>query len=165
MSCVTEFLKSTVAMMKMCNQRTINGYHGLHDFVLKNGRHWTPKILPAGMKVGTPRACFVNAGNLALKNPELIYVEGYATGVIPVNHAWCVTPDGIVVDPTWQYPNCSPGDVFFGVAVKVEYLRMTVKRNKQFGLLDQWECGFPWLTDDPALWRHPIMDRLREEAA
>lgn len=44
-----------------------------------------------------------NALSYALKYEELDYAEGWAySGVIPAHHAWCVTDDGRVVDPTWR---------------------------------------------------------------
>jgi hypothetical protein len=32
---------------------------------------------------------------------DLIYVEGFAVGVFPTLHGWCVDDAGNVIDPTW----------------------------------------------------------------
>lgn len=48
-----------------------------------------------------PKYCFQNALMIAKQRPELQYCEGFATNVIPTEHAWLVAADGRVVDPTW----------------------------------------------------------------
>jgi hypothetical protein len=49
------------------------------------------------------KECFYNAQRLAaISGGELRYFEGFATRIIPVHHAWVVTPSGKVVDLTWR---------------------------------------------------------------
>lgn len=57
----------------------------------------------SGYRRGKVRECYKNASHLAEWRPELRYVEGLAyCGIWGMHHAWCVTEDGRVVDPTWR---------------------------------------------------------------
>lgn len=47
-------------------------------FIRKMGRAWAPQACPPGITPGTKKQCYANAGILAMENPELTYVEGYA---------------------------------------------------------------------------------------
>lgn len=90
-------------------------YGSPEDFVLRHGRayEWAP--LPEGFEYGEAKQCYANAANLVLLRDfpgasfydgvDLTYVEGYAMSAnlgIAVEHAWVVTPDGAVIDPTWR---------------------------------------------------------------
>ncbi|MGW1180086.1 hypothetical protein [Streptomyces drozdowiczii] len=64
------------------------------------------------------RQCFANAFALATVRSELVYAEGYAVyavgdTLLPLQHAWCVAPDGSVVDPTWE----TPGAAYLGLPI------------------------------------------------
>jgi hypothetical protein len=60
--------------------------------------------------------CWENARGMVRQHPELRYVSGYLVFPRPepfedhrLEHAWCETPDGVVVDPTgWAYDNLRP---------------------------------------------------------
>jgi hypothetical protein len=60
--------------------------------------------------------CFHNAFSYSMQHQGLIYVEGFALSDLrwPVHHAWCVTEDDRVVDPTW--PDVSEQAAYLGVA-------------------------------------------------
>ena len=46
-----------------------------------------------------------------IENPSLFYAEGYAQyHGVRLAHVWAVTPEGTVIDPTWE----TPGDAYFG---------------------------------------------------
>ena len=73
-----------------------------HGYLLQHGQEWGPHIArPEDVKPGEMKGCFVNAYQLAIRNPRrFFYVEGYAMAVIPTEHAWCVDRAGNVIDNT-----------------------------------------------------------------
>lgn len=105
---------------------------GLVPFVLNAGKLYTPAKRPKGLRKKAFRKCFENALHLARANPGLIYVEGYAISIIACLHAWCVTPEGIVVDLTWQNPeNCA----YYGVPFDTDKATAQTVRQNYYGLL------------------------------
>jgi hypothetical protein len=88
--------------------------------LLSHGRRFTTTQPPTDLVGMEPRLCYSNAARYArVHSPAgLIYAEGYALphGVdFPLAHAWCVRPDGTVVDPTWAD---TPGRAYIGVAFR-----------------------------------------------
>jgi hypothetical protein len=127
---------------KVAKQR-FNGYSCFEDFVLKNGMEFTKKgRLPKGERKGIQKQCYANSTRLVMRHPNLTYVEGYAAGIIPVMHAWCVTKDGKVIDPTWKDSSkCN----YFGVPFKRKYLTHSIIEHGVYGLIDLWQQGWPTL--------------------
>jgi hypothetical protein len=82
--------------------------YGPEAQVLKDGEpfQWVPweTWRGRGYRRAREKFCFNNANKLALNHDELTHVEGFAwnKGMMAVHHAWCVTEDGFVVDPTWR---------------------------------------------------------------
>jgi hypothetical protein len=78
--------------------------------------------------------CFRNCTEAALRYRELTYVEGYAIADIaiqlPLAHAWLLSPQGEVLDPTW-----SGGLQYFGIAFSNEDLFRYLEINRQYGIL------------------------------
>lgn len=87
-------------------------YKGPADLLLREGK-WYDEGHVIDWKQSVPKACFRNAALYALDN-RLRYVEGYATYIIPVHHAWCVDALGRVCEVTWK----TLGSDYFGVAFK-----------------------------------------------
>ncbi len=77
-------------------------YPSYYGMVLELGQDFERKPLPTRfrrMKVGQ---CFGNAFHCASQDDRYRYVEGFAQGVIPTEHAWVLdTEDGKIFDPTW----------------------------------------------------------------
>lgn len=89
-------------------------YRGISDFLIQHGRFWTPAPRPAGFARLTPARCFDNAFQTALASEgALRYVEGYATGMIAVHHAWVVWANGEVIEQTFAEPGASYCGVVF----------------------------------------------------
>ena len=55
----------------------------------------------AGRFHAQPKACFFNSLKIAKKLEGYQYFEGFATCMIPCEHAWVVSPEGKVIDVTW----------------------------------------------------------------
>lgn len=122
--------------------------HGMRDetndylLIQKQGQLWMPQVLPAKYQYGQLRQCFANAYRLAKKSHgKLRYCEGIANAIIPTPHAWTVTEDGKVVDPTWR---TRPGDehghnpddlAYYGVAFDMEFVTVNLLKNGHYGLL------------------------------
>lgn len=107
---------------------------GYYDFLLKHSRIWDARPCPEAWAQGAPRECYRNAGTLALAHPELTYVEGVATSFIPTAHAWCVTPAGQVVDPTWANPGqCA----YLGIPFKTEFLKRRLVDTEVWGIIGE----------------------------
>jgi hypothetical protein len=87
------------------------------------------------------------------RNPDKYsYVEGYAMGVIPVHHAWCVDKDGNVIDTTWSATERVPGTMrakvgtwYFGVEFDLGYVCSCRYRSKHDCVIDNWKLGFELL--------------------
>jgi hypothetical protein len=89
-----------------------------------------------------PKQCFYNAQLFVVDQdgPER-YFEGYVYNYIPTMHAWCVMPDGNVVDFTLEAANRSlkrdkitPGTpesvVYLGVEVPTDFIRSWIVSKK-----------------------------------
>lgn len=61
---------------------------------------WKASATAANWIRAVPKACFENCRRLVKRMPGLKYYEGTATSIIPMEHAWVVTPEGRVLEPT-----------------------------------------------------------------
>lgn len=117
----------------------LEGCHGqdpVRKLVIAQGRAFIPAPRPTGLTRREVKWCFHNALQLARADRSLTYVEGFAAGLTVTDHAWCVTQDGMVIDPTWAEPeNCA----YFGVPFKTDYALDVVARNKESGRVLCWE--------------------------
>jgi len=115
----------------------------LGDFLEPRGREFTPAPLPADVKRGPMGQCYANATRLVMKShargdqPPLEYVEGIAYSgrlgqEVGFLHAWAVTADGKVVDPTWPDPQqCR----YFGIQYNYDAYLKHIARTRKFGVL------------------------------
>lgn len=108
-----------------------------HGYLLEHGQEWEAAPLPAEVEQGEPKMCYVNAYRLAAHNPgRFFYVEGYATAMIPTEHAWCVDRQGRVIDCT---PHWEKGRDYFGVKFNISTLHAIQRITKGYGALAHWE--------------------------
>jgi hypothetical protein len=129
--------------------------YGEEQYVLANGEFWEPptKKKPFRSPIrAIPRHCFQNSYMLVMHEElKLRYVEGFAIRS-DVNghahfHAWVVTEENVVVDPTWK-----EGVSYFGVVFPldiVEKLYLNLKA-ASVSVLDDWPNGFPILRGNGA---------------
>ena len=115
---VTRYL----AMMRSIRPPIPKGwvYRGAEDFLLQHGQAYpAPKSArPRGVRKMTNKYCFDNAYRIACLE-GWTYVEGYAAGFFPMHHAWCVRPDGRVIDVTWG----KVGTEYFGVPFPLDQMK------------------------------------------
>jgi hypothetical protein len=111
-------------------------------FMLAHGREYEidPAITFAG-PFGEPQMCYANAAHRVFDDPSLTYVEGkVAVYGVPIDHAWCVTKDGVVIEttlgPAKKDNTFDRIGGYYGVPFLTEYLRRAVLRNNVYGLLD-----------------------------
>ncbi len=107
----------------------------IESFIRANGTEFSPPPNDHGYKRGVIKECFANATKAIIRYPELIYAEGYAIGVIPVLHAWCVhRKTREVVEVTWEY---GTAQAYFGIPFKRKFVLDKVFSQERYGLLDQ----------------------------
>lgn len=118
----------------MGNDNAVGGE--VERFVAAYGKEFKAAPLPNDIKHGPKGQCFMNASQLVLHHPELTYAEGFAEdGEIPgftFVHAWAVTKDGTVVDPTWDHPEKNR---YFGVQYDREKYLAHLWKAKFYGVI------------------------------
>lgn len=140
----------------------------LEGLVLKYGVAGHATKLPRGLRKGRYKLCFGNAFNrtmdantrgtyggdpAAWERDGLYYCEGYAvhgpvgginTSGFVAHHAWLITADGTIYDPTWKW---SPDHAYVGLPLTWDFVRSSLLRTKVYGVLYQdWRI----MTDAPA---------------
>ncbi len=159
-SVVRGYLQKVHKMVSTSGVRPVNGYCCIDHFVLVNGAHMRPcpkRQWPLSAVKGPERECFRNAALVAMADKDLIYCEGYALGIIPLMHVWVIDAKGRVIDNTWE----RPGRDYYGVAIRTEYLRDQLLKQKVYGLIDQPTQDWPLVRAPVKQWRHPIMETLK----
>lgn len=77
----------------------------LEALVLRHGRTFFRTVAPTVHQIAPPGECYRAALRVCLCSAELTYCFGFATaedlGGVILPHAWVVTREGVVVDPTW----------------------------------------------------------------
>lgn len=137
------------------------------DFMLKHGIDYTVGPNTYAGPRQEQHNCYGNASHLAFDNPELTYVEGKVHSIIPIDHAWCVDQDGVVIDPTLtalDHEGKPRACEYFGVPFRTEYVRRAIARNGVYGVLNDivmadqtlpklfelgLDAGQQWLLDQP----------------
>lgn len=142
---VKEFLEQCAEVWKDINTTPA--------FVLENGYQF-PTMAPEQPKAGMLKACYMNAARLAMRRKDLIYVEGYAAGIIPVMHAWCIDQEGRVLETTWP-PALQRSHDYYGIPFCTAYLRKRLQVQEHYGLLDQPDHNWPVQNFPREVWIHP----------
>lgn len=94
------------------------------------------KWIPRNYQIDLERNCIGNAENLANMNKVLCFVVGFAKGLRDKkwgDHAWCVAPDGSIIDPYFQ-------DIFPDIWDKVEYREDALAFEGQFEVETRISC-------------------------
>ena len=150
---IKDFLEMQVQCIQAGNFPKFGRYVGWSDFILQHGIPFEATDLPEQYELGTPQECFSNAFRAADTHWNLIYCEGYACGVIPVHHAWCVDQETrSVVEVTWERENTFG---YYGIPMNFHYVKQTIFRKETYGVIDDWKDEWPILKDDKSKWLHP----------
>jgi len=119
-------------------------YYGFYDFVLREGRFFTPRPRPADSRQGAAEEPFLNSLMNAAAQ-QLEYVEGYAVQEslsIPVLHAWNSDSQGLVIDTTWD----PPGVAYLGVVIPRTLVFAASDDEGRIGSsIDNWRQDWPLL--------------------
>ncbi|MFE2912448.1 hypothetical protein ACFXI0_07825 [Kitasatospora indigofera] len=141
-----DFLHAIVALEPASHRPTRTWTHRtVQSLLLAEGRWFTPAGLPSQITPLPERDCFANAALTERTHPGLLYAEGFAMPAsvpFPVAHAWCVTPDGRVVDPTWTD---FAGAAYIGLPIADTRLRPDPLHPN--GVLERPETLYPLLRD------------------
>lgn len=111
-------------------------YHSYAELILDRGE-WCrtgDRVRPPGLKKGRDKQCYTNAFWVAISNPGLTYVEGYAVPQVvtmPMEHAWCVDEAGVVVETTWK----TLGRTYLGMRFTTEQVQRSALETKMYGVL------------------------------
>jgi hypothetical protein len=157
MNNIEKYLKISIKFAKKCNRSKIGSYTCIEEFVYRNGQLFTNIIFPENLIIGKMKECYKNAALLCMENKNYFYVEGYACGIIPVMHAWCIDKDKNVIDPTWN-----DGGEYFGIIIKKRFLMDSLVKKRVFGLIDDWSNGWELLRLNPEIWKEVINGRCRK---
>ena len=144
-----DFLMNSLhCIIEMRNRMTLPDgivWNSLEHIVRDNGQRYRKAKLPTEFKMGIPKHCFYNCGVLAIKRPDLVYVEGFAVAEkvpFPIHHAWLAKKGKTnVIEVT-----SSLFSVYYGIPFTQQYIIKKYATMKQCSsLLDDWENKFPCL--------------------
>jgi hypothetical protein len=147
---IQQYLGLVVEIHQRARADLSGRYLCLEELLLEHGETHPLSSRSFGVPRGPAHECFKNAADLVLSRRDLLYCEGFAMGVIPVLHAWCLDASGAVVEPTWTEELASGG--YFGLVFRRHYVWETLLARQKYGLLDNPEM------DWPLLWRRCDMN-------
>jgi len=130
------------------NNEDEKGYKSIYHFLKKEGSEFNIVDIKY-TEEGIIKECFKNSLDLCFTNQEkYIYTEGYTiTFGLPILHAWITTTDGKIIDPTIRKHE-KVGSEYFGVQFDFNYVIETTNEKKTYGILDNYQMGFPILTGE-----------------
>lgn len=119
-------------------------------FFLRHGRAFKKYMpRPDWVERGIPKQCYSNCFQAALKNwDRLIYCEGMALPEgteVPKEHAWVITHDEIVIDPTWHDLWPERKVEYWGIPLQWRFVVDTINRTHKHGIVDNWAEDHPLL--------------------
>lgn len=122
-------------------------YSCIEEFVLRNGRSLGGmSTKPRWIPQGTIKECFSNCFNILVRYPETVtYCEGYATGIIPVHHAWLLYKNK-VIDPTWHGRHKMSSVEYYGIPFRYDYVVKTAIDSGYYSVLDNFAMRYPLLS-------------------
>ena len=100
--------------------------------MLRHGRAWYIGERTFAGRRARRKQCYMNSYTFADENPGMIYVEGWCWReyLFEFEHAWCIDPNGQVIDRTLR-----EADGYYGIPFRWEYVRATVSSTKEYGII------------------------------
>jgi len=111
-------------------------YYGFEDFILREGRFFTPRPQGLNTPLGAAGKRLLNSTTNS-STERLRYVEGYAlaeTFSLPALHAWNSDQNGIVVDIKWK----PVGIAYFGVVIPRALVLAAGREHEIYSVIDNW---------------------------
>ena len=102
----------------------------VYSLMLRHGRAWYIGERTFAGRRARSKQCYMNSYTLADEKPGMIYVEGWCWIEYLFEHAWCIDPDGQVIDPTLR-----EADGYYGIPFRWEYVRATASSTKEYGII------------------------------
>lgn len=131
-------IKRYLRLLKKVRGRTPQGWNTPETILLKHGRPYFMGPDTFKGRRAAPKMCFMNAYHLALDDPKLTYVEGYAHVGLFIEHAWCVDLEGQVIEPTLKSPEKATTTVYpygyYGVPFNLNYVTETIFKSGVYGI-------------------------------
>jgi hypothetical protein len=129
-----------VEIRKKCKMNGHLKWCCFEELVLKFGQEYESQPRPKKFKAGIPKQCFHNSAKLAIRRPDLVYVEGYGFMKnlgLPILHAWVV-----------ERGSNKAIDVI-GIPFTTQYIRSRLKASSDtVSMLDDYRNDFPLLRMD-----------------
>ncbi len=137
-------------------------YATYEHLVLAEGHEFERKPLPTQFRKMREKMCYQNAYHCVTRDydDQYLYVEGYARGIIVVEHAFVLDlEDGKIFDPTWPRDNDHDGG-YYGIVFPTQYMIETTSRTGCYGLLgNDWMDDHNLLRNGRSEWEHyPLPD-------
>lgn len=109
----------------------------LARYLSDHGQKWQAAPLPKDVARGEMGLCYQNATRLLMAHDGIDYCEGIAYNDklgdnMGFMHAWGVTKDGKVVDPTWDHPESNR---YFGVKYDEKKYLSHIMKTRYYGVL------------------------------
>lgn len=148
MMTVTTIQDYLTSMSDLISRHNGSMYKSLEQFMDEQGHRFTAPAHPLdhyeNVQAGEMGMCYSNCMEYVIENPdtELLYCEGFAMGIIPMQHAWLSTANGEVIDPTWGQGYSKD---YHGVAFDRQWAIRLLCDKGSYGLIDDWENKWPLL--------------------
>jgi hypothetical protein len=120
------------------------GYDGNdYNFLLKHAQVFEKAVLADVL--GEKKQCYANSFRMVAGecSDRLVYCEGFANSIIPIEHAWVYDRSAeAVIETTWDKPaNC-----YFGVGFDRVWLTAHILKKRTFGVLFDFSCTCPFVS-------------------
>lgn len=138
---IRSYLRAVVTVRKQCTPVHNKDwkYCCWEEVILRHGIPFGPAVKRLGKNIrrGRMKECFSNSYMArALVGDKVTYCEGIAVPLIPVTHAWLVSRNGRVHDPTWKPEEKNVP--YFGIGFDFGFVMAQFDLWRACGIFAQW---------------------------